>query len=136
MKYKYIEDLTSDVMFESYGKDLKELFENSALAVSEIICKIKKIKHQKTLKVEVNAKNPQELLFNWLQQIIAEVDINEMFFSEFNISEISETSLKAEIKGQEIQPELGETVVKSVTNHNFTLTKTEKGYKATAVLDI
>jgi SHS2 domain-containing protein len=29
MKYKQIEDLTSDVLFEAYGKDLKEVFENS-----------------------------------------------------------------------------------------------------------
>ena len=28
-KFKIIDDLTSDVLFEAYGKDMKELFENS-----------------------------------------------------------------------------------------------------------
>ena len=44
MKYKFVEDLTSDVMYEAYGKDLKELFENAALALLSVICKIDKVK--------------------------------------------------------------------------------------------
>ena len=37
MKYKFVEDLTSDVMYEAYGKDLKELFENAAKGMFHII---------------------------------------------------------------------------------------------------
>ena len=36
-KYKFIEGLTSDVMFEAYGKDLKELFSNAAEAMFSVI---------------------------------------------------------------------------------------------------
>ena len=36
MKYKFIDSLTSDVMFEAYGKTFKELFENAALALFSI----------------------------------------------------------------------------------------------------
>ena len=32
MKYKFIEDLTSDVIFEAYGKNLKGSFSNAAIA--------------------------------------------------------------------------------------------------------
>ena len=47
-KYKFLDDITSDVMFEAYGKDLKELFENAAEALFSVICKIKKVKPKET----------------------------------------------------------------------------------------
>ena len=35
MGYKFVEDLTSDVMFEVEGRDLSELLEQSSLALFE-----------------------------------------------------------------------------------------------------
>ena len=136
MKFKIKEDLTSDVMFEAYGKNLKEVFQNSALALSSIICKVKKIKPLKKVEVKIKAKNPSELMFSWLQELIALVDLKEMFFSKFIITKITKTELNAKIYGQEITPELGETVVKALTNYKFELKKTRTGYKTTVVVDI
>ena len=136
MKYKFLDDLTSDVLFEAYGKDLKEVFENSALAMFTIICDMKKIEEQSKITIEVKGKDKLDLLYNWLQELIARVDTEEMFFSHFNILEISEKSLKAEIYGESITPEKGETLVKAVTNYKFNLEKTEKGYRSTISLDI
>ena len=76
MKFKFIEDLTSDVMFEAYGKDLKELFVNSAVALFSVICKIDNVKASKEVLVSVKGSNLEELLINWLQKLIAIVDIN------------------------------------------------------------
>lgn len=136
MKYKILDKVTSDVMFEAYGKDKKELFENSAKALFSIICDIKKVQPQKSKKVSLKANSLQNLMFSWLQELIAAVDIHEMFFSKFKIKSITEKSLKATIYGEPLTPEKGNTVVKSVTNYNFKLEKTPKGYKVTAVLDI
>ena len=119
MKYKFIDDLTSDVMFEANGKDLKELFENSALALFSVICKLDKVKEKKSIKVKVDGENLDDLLFNWLQELIALVDIEEMFFSKFEIIEINENKLKAEVSGEGITKEKGETVVKALTKYNF-----------------
>jgi len=44
-KYKIIDDLKSDVMFEAFGKNLKELFENAAEALFSIICDVSSISH-------------------------------------------------------------------------------------------
>ncbi len=136
MKYHYLDDLTSDVMFESFGITLKELFENSALAMSEVICDMKKVKPEKKITVEVDGDGAKDLLFNWLQEIIAEIDIESMFFSEFDIISIDEKHLKADLYGEDISREKGNTVVKAVTNYKFTLKKDDAGYRATAALDI
>ena len=136
MKYKYLKDLTSDVMFEAYGKDLKEVFENAAEAMFETICQLDKVKPLKKLEVNIQSDSVEDLLYYWLQQLIALVDIEEMFFSKFEIKEIKDNTLRADIYGEPITPEKGETLVKAVTNYKFNLEKVKEGYKATVSLDI
>ena len=136
MKFKIIEDLTSDVMFEAYGKNLKELFENSALALFSIMCKVDNVKNEKIKIISVKGSDVEDLMINWLQELIGLVDIDEMFFSKFKIEKITETNLKAKIYGDEIRPEVGEVVVKAVTYYGFNFEKTEKGYKVKVSLDV
>lgn len=135
-KYKFIDDLTSDVMFEAYGKDLKEVFENAASALFSVICQCDKVEPKIKKEIVVEADDAKGLMIDWLQELIARVDIEELFFSKFEILEISETRLKANVYGDEIKPELGETVVKAVTYHQFKFEKTEEGYVVRVVLDI
>jgi SHS2 domain-containing protein len=136
MKYKFLDKIRSDVMFEAYGKTQKELFENAAEALSSVICKIKQVKPVETEEFQVRAENLEDLMLNWLQAIIAIVDTEQKFFSKFEIEEINETKLKAKLQGEPIRPELGETVVKAVTMYKFKLEETNKGYKVTVSLDI
>jgi SHS2 domain-containing protein len=136
MKYKFIDDITSDVMFEAYGKDLKELFQNAAEALFSVICKIKQVKPKEGEEFEIKAESLEDLMINWLQALIAIVDTEQKFFSKYIIEEIDETHLKAKLKGEPIKPELGETVVKAVTMYKYKLEKTNKGYKVTVSLDI
>lgn len=135
-KYKFIDDLTSDVMFEAYGKDLKELFKNSALALFSIICEIKKVGEEKTIDIEVNGDSLEELMVNWLQELIALVDTDELFFSRFEIIKINENNLKAKAYGEPISPEKAGVVVKGVTYYKLKLEKIKDNFKATISLDI
>lgn len=123
-------------MFEAYGKNLKELFENAAEALFSIICKIKEVKPRVKNKIDIKAENLDGLMFNWLQGLIALVDTEQTFFSKFRIIEIDEKHLKAEIQGETIRPELGDTLVKALTYYKYKLEKTKKGYKVTVSLDI
>ncbi|MBN2330760.1 MAG: archease [Candidatus Aenigmarchaeota archaeon] len=134
--YKFVDDLTSDVMFEAYGKDLREVFTNAAIAMFSVICKLDKVKGKETRSVEVGGKGREELLINWLQHLIGLVDTDGLFFSRFEILEIDDFHLKAKVHGEGIRPELGETVVKAVTYYGFRLEKTDKGYLARVSLDI
>ncbi len=135
-KYKFLDDITSDVMFEAYGKDLKELFQNAAEALFSIICKIKQVKPKETEEFQIKADTLEDLMLNWLQALIAIVDTEQKFFSKFEINEIDETHLKVKLKGEPIKPELGETVVKAVTMYKYKLEKTKEGYKVRVSLDI
>jgi SHS2 domain-containing protein len=136
MKYKYIKDLTSDVAFKAYGTTIKEMFENSAKALSEVMCNINDIKYKRKITIKANGDNKEELLFDWLQQIIAYVEIEQIFLSKFNIIEISDKGLVAECYGEDISNEKQKTHVKAVTNYLFKLEQKEQEYIATVSLDI
>lgn len=136
MKYKFIDDITSDVMFQAYGKDLKELFQNAAEALFSLICKIKQVKPKEVEEFEIKADKLDDLMINWLQALIAIVDTEQKFFSKFEIEEINKNHLKAKLYGESIKPQLGETVVKAVTMYKYKLEKTDKGYKVRVSLDI
>lgn len=135
-RYKFIDKITSDVMFEAYGKTLRDVFINAAEALSSIICKLDKVKPKKAIDIELTESNVEDLMFSWLQEIIAAVDIEQMFFSKFEIHEISEKHVKAKIYGEPITKEKGETVVKSITYHQYKFEKTPNGFKVTVSCDI
>lgn len=137
-KYRILDDLTSDVLFEAYGKNPEELFSNAAEGLMSIICKVDRVEPKEIREVELEGEDLEGLLFNWLQELILMVDIEEMFFSKFEIERIEEdgSELKARIYGEPISPDKGETVVKALTYYKFKLEKTEDRYKATISVDI
>jgi SHS2 domain-containing protein len=135
-KYKFIDEITSDVMFEAYGNDLKEIFENAAEALFSVMCKIEKVGTKEKKKIIVEADNAGELMIEWLQSLIAAVDIDCMFFSRFEIKKISETRLEAVIYGEPVSPDKGGTVVKAVTYHQYEFGKNIEGYFCRVALDI
>ena len=145
MKYKFVKGPTSDVKFEAYGSDANELFENAALALSSVMCAVRSVKPKDSIDVFVEGKDLQDLLFNWLGEVIALVDIQCMFFSAFKIriqgnkptASAASYKLKATCFGEEAKSKNSLTVVKSVTYHDFRLEGDDKsGWKATIVLDI
>ncbi len=136
MKFRFIKDLTSDVVFEAYGKGRKELFENAALALASVICQVDRVRPLMRKDVEVRGEDLKDLMFNWLQELIGMVDVEGAFFSKFEIVEISDMHLKANVYGEDADPRKGETVVKAVTYYKFSVEKTKSGYKATVAVDI
>ena len=136
VKYKFIDEIKSDVLFEAYGNSLKELFENAAEAMFTIICKLDKVEQSKVEEFVIKGEKLEDTFWNWLSGLIAIVDTEEMFFSKFEVEEVDETHVKAKLYGSSIKPELGETVVKSLTNYKFNVEKSGKGYKAVVSLDI
>lgn len=135
-KYEFLDDLTSDVLFKAYGKDKKELFENSALALASLMCEINKIDDLKCTFVEINGDDLEDLLFQWLNVIISNTDIYNTFFKTFKVVEISDNKLKANICGEPIKAEIGLVQVKAITYYKFGIQKVKGGYEASVSCDV
>jgi SHS2 domain-containing protein len=137
--YNFLDDLTSDVMFEAFGETLEEVFAASAEAMFSVICRIEQIKPEESLVINASAENEKQLLYEFLSTLLTESEIKGLFLSRFRITNIAGGegfTITAEASGEKISPGKGGTVVKGVTYYGLMLEKTEKGYRVQVAMDI
>src|SRR3989344_3531233 len=72
-KYKFLEH-TADIKFQVYGSSLNEIFENTALAISEILARDEKIKIKTKKKIAVEGKDLESLLYNFIEELLFFLD--------------------------------------------------------------
>ncbi len=141
MTFRILEDLaTADIAFEATGKSIEEMFKSAALALSSVMVKLDTIVPDTKKEIEVNAKDAETLLVNFLNEIIFIKDAELLLFSKYHveIKKDGRYKLKADMMGEKI--DMGKHTlgvdVKAVTYHLLEV-KEEKGdWKARVILDI
>ena len=139
MSFKYIEGIAlAEAAFEAEGKDLKELFEACAAAFIDTSANPQSIKPVIKKEITITAKDIESLLYNFLEELVFLKDAEAIVFNKVEVSEISETSVKAVAIGDKINKEKQElrADVKAITMHMFKVEKTDAGWKALVVMDI
>ncbi|MEK6835742.1 MAG: archease [Nanoarchaeota archaeon] len=137
-KFKFLEDVAiADIAFEAYGKNLNEVFENSAYALFDATANIKTVKQKIKKVIKLKNKDEKDLLYNFLSELIYLKDSKQLIFSKVKVN-IKNDKLQATLYGDKINPEKQElrNDIKAVTLHMFNLEKTKTGYKITTVLDV
>jgi len=127
---------TADLKIKVFGQDLAELFVNSALAMQEEqrIEIDSEAKEENQEEIEIKAMDKNSLFVDWLSEILFRADTNKKFYKDIKIEEISETSLKAKIKGT---PMIGKGLdIKAVTYHDLTIEKKDDRWEAVVIFDI
>ena len=142
MKPFEFKDHTADILFIARGKDLEELCKNAGLAVMDSMVDLKSVKKKVKEKITLSEeKNPESLLFTFLEELVYLKDAKSILFSDFKI-EIREDGhsyvLEADCFGEKINPKTHKlrVDVKAITLHEFYVKKTSKGYKAQVIVDI
>jgi len=142
MSFKFLEGMaTADVAIEATGKTLEEAFADAALAMFEVQTNTKKVESLISKKVEIKSEDKKSLLLDWLSELIYLRDVEDMFFSKFDI-EIEKLNDKfrliANAYGEKIDVKKHElkTEVKGVS---YTLMKIEEKpdeCKVRVILDV
>lgn len=140
-RYRYLEDIaTADAAFEAFGSTLEELFANAALAMFNVIAPVELIGGDSIRDVTVSADSNEELLHNWLAELVYLKDVHGELYSEFKvrIETRDEIQLAAEIHGDTIESvrEHTHTDVKAVTYHRLSIVRRDNELVATVVLDL
>ena len=143
MPYEYLEEFgTADIAFEATGRDLPELFMAAADATMNVmIDNLDGIEPRETLQIELSNDNIDLLLFDLLQELIFLKDAERLLLRirEVQIDERDENYfVKATAKGEPIDGERHHqrADVKAVTLHDFSVERTDVGWKARVLLDI
>ncbi|MDP8002696.1 MAG: archease [Caldisphaera sp.] len=110
-------DHTSDVLIRAYGRNLEESFEQSALAVYEVMTDTKKVKQIESRYIEIEGFDLYNLLYRWIESLLFYTDSEGLVFSKFNVEKINENKLKAVAMGEKFNKEIHEhrTIVKAMT---------------------
>jgi SHS2 domain-containing protein len=142
MGYKFLEDVAiADVAFVAEGKTLDQMMNSSAIALtSSMIKDIAKIEIKKTVKIKIESKNEEQLLHDFLQELIFLKDAKLLLFREFEIQieKKDKFFLKAQLKGEKIDMKKHELLVdvKAVSFHRFEVKKEKNGWKCFVILDV
>jgi len=139
--FRFLEH-TSDAFIEAYGQSLEEAFENTALAMFEVMTDTKSIDPKIPEEVETKAEDEYALLYEWLQLLLVKLEVEDKLYSRFRVKCIEKTPqgyvLKATITGETYNPEKHptKTAVKGVTYHDMKITRREKSVRVRVLLDI
>jgi protein archease len=143
MHYEYLEEIgTADIAFEATGRDLPELFRAAADATTNVmIDNIDAIQPRETRQIELSNDKLDMLLFDLLQELIFLKDAKRLLLRlrEVQITEREENYfVKAIAEGEPLDAERHHqrADVKAVTLHDFSVERTERGWKARVLLDI
>jgi len=136
-KYKFINH-TADVGIKVWGESLESLFENTAYSMFDIIGELDKVKVKKSLRVEIEGKRTDELLADWLRNLLYKFNGEVYLLREFNIEEINKKGLKAKVGGEKLDLSRHslKTEIKAVTYHGLEVKKTGQGWEAQVIFDV
>ncbi len=119
------------------GPTKEKAFEQAAKALQSVMVNIEKIEPKKTQHVKLEEEDHEQMLLDWLTEILYLFDVEDMVFNEFKVK-IEGKNLEATLKGEKLNPEKHEvrTAIKATTYDELKLEKTKKGWIAQCIVDI
>lgn len=126
MKYKFLEH-TADVKFQAFGRTIEKAFENSAEAMFHAMYK-EKVRKKIKKKISVQGKDFENLLYNFLEELLVLFDSENFLVSKIGNLEIDKKSfrLNAELIGDKAENYRLGIDVKAVT-YNDMFVKNQNG---------
>ena len=136
-RYRLI-DHTADMGIIAYGRDEKELFANIAFALFDNITDLKAVQENETVGIEVKGMGWEELLLNWLRELLYLQQVKDYIFKRFELRELKENHLVGEANGEKFNPQRHrmKLEVKAATYHQLQVRKNENGWQAQVIFDV
>ena len=128
-KFEYF-DVTADIGFYAFGKNLNEAFENAGLAMFNIISNTDNIGQDKSITFEITSEDEVSLLYDYLEELLFYHEIEFALFSAFDVKIKKKNEnyyLTATIKGEDIDWDKHERncEIKAITFHQMEVKKND-----------
>ena len=129
---------TADIGVRVFGKSLKELFENAAFAMFDIIADLEGLSGDTVEVISLTSANPEELLVAWLDELLYDFYTKQVIFYKFEVSELTDGKLRATAFGRPIAANRNrlKTEIKAATYHNLAIKKSPEGYSVEVIFDV
>jgi len=129
---------TADIGIKENAGNLPSLFKKCADKIIKLALKKNTIKvklNKTTLFIKNNGNSFEELLHDFLNEIIYFIFAGKKYPVKIEIWNISTVRLKADVFYRKIRENEIIRELKSVTYHNLKVEKSKNGYRATFVID-
>ena len=136
-RFKIIEH-TADVGIKAYGKDLKDVFANSAYAMFSLITDMQSVKERKSFPLELSSPEIKGLLVAFLSELLYNYEVKEFLPGRFEIEDLDDTRIKAKIFGEKFDSRRhqAEMEIKGVTYHQLEIEPFKEGWRTRILFDI
>ena len=129
---------TADAGIRAYGKDLRELFINAAAGMFSLITNITCVKPARKIDIDLVASDKEELIHNWLSELLYQHIFHHMLLCQFHIEEIDEQTVKGHAMGERIDDTKHELIkeLKAVTYHGIRIEKQDNYLTTQIIFDV
>jgi len=135
-KFIFLEH-TADVKFQAFGKSAEEVFENSALALFNILYD-KKVKEEKSHKIKGRGNDFESLLYNFLEEFLVLFDSKNFLPGKIKNLKLNKKNFKieAEVVGDDIINYKTGVHVKAITYNEMFVKKQKNKWTSQVVVDV
>lgn len=129
----------SELAVRVVGNSQADLFANSALALFDVmVADVGNIESKERLPLEVEGTDRDDLMVNWVRELLYLYQGSGYLLREFLIREVKDTIVKAEVAGEKIDPDRHEIQqeIAAVAFHKSRMEKTGNQWTAHLIFEI
>jgi SHS2 domain-containing protein len=128
----------SEIVVRVVGDSQSDLFGNAAFALFDVMTDVEKIELKDRLPLEVEGVDRDELLVNWLRELLYLHQGSDYLLKEFSIREVKETAIKAEVCGEKLDPDRHEIKqeIGAIAYHQSRMTQTGSQWNAQFIFEV
>jgi len=128
----------ADIGIRGLGPTKERAFEQAALALTAVVADLDKVEPKEKVQISCQAMDDELLLFDWLNNLLYEMDTRKMLFSRFEV-QIDRDNLTAIAWGQRLDVSTHQPAVevKAATYQDLSVRQDENGtWIAQCVVDV
>src|SRR5207249_9934347 len=129
---------SSDLLIRVFGQTQAELFANSGFALFDLMTDVEKVQIGDRLPLEVEGVDRDDLMVNWMRELLYLYQGSGYLLKEFQIREVKDTIVKAEVCGEKIDPDRHEIKqeISAVAYHQSRMAKTGNQWTAQLIFEV
>ncbi|MBI2090365.1 MAG: archease [Deltaproteobacteria bacterium] len=136
-KYRIL-SRSSDLLIKVFGGTQGELFANSAFALFDLITDTGKVEIRERLPLEVEGVNRDDLMVNWMRELLYLYQGSGYLLREFLVHEARENYVRGEVCGEKFDPDRHEIQrdIRAVAYHQSRMDKTGDQWTAQVIFEL
>jgi SHS2 domain-containing protein len=127
---------TADLGLQAWGRTLPELYANAAEGMCALYFDLPAVQLREKRTIVAQGYDREEVLIDWLRELLYRIEVEQFLPGRFEIQELSETNLRAEVAGETFDPARHRwcTGIKAATYHDLHIERGKKGMWAVRII--